>query len=427
MNCEQALALPEHERVIELNRSCYCLPLDRTLIDASITRRSGVRELSDLLTARANLFAGTPVFLAEGDVSAMLAQITAIEALTTLDTFRRDILARSKPTGADIQGKTFGAFMGYDFHITPDGPRLIEINTNAGGAFLVNAMHKALDGKLPKCSEYRRNKIEDFESQIIAMFLNEWKLAGRSERPRTLAIVDDDPPNQFLYPEMLLAQELFTRHGIETYIFDPSELSNRNGELHAGNVPIDMVYNRLTDFALSSPVNTELRRAYLADRCVVTPAPRHHSLFADKRNLVLLSDRAQLATWGLEKKHVDALDDSLKTIAVTAEMADSLWTQRKQFFFKPAAGFGSRAVYRGSKLTRRVWAEIVAGDYVAQAYTAPTQRALSLASGPAAHKFDVRVYTYAGQMLLMAARIYQGQTTNFRTRGGGFAPIIVSG
>jgi hypothetical protein len=27
-----------------------------------------------------------------------------------------------------------GVFMGYDFHLGADGPRLIEINTNAGGA-----------------------------------------------------------------------------------------------------------------------------------------------------------------------------------------------------------------------------------------------------------------------------------------------------
>jgi hypothetical protein len=39
-------------------------------------------------------------------------------------------------------------------------------------------------------------------------------------------------------------------------------------------------------------------------------------------------------------------------------------------------------------------------------------------------KVDVRNYTYAGQVLLSAARLYQGQTTNFRTPGGGFAPVL---
>ena len=40
-------------------------------------------------------------------------------------------------------------------------------------------------------------------------------------------------------------------------------------------------------------------------------------------------------------------------------------------------------------------------------------------------KFDVRAYTYAGKLLLLAARTYNGQTTNFRTTGGGFAPVMV--
>jgi hypothetical protein len=37
---------------------------------------------------------------------------------------------------------------------------------------------------------------------------------------------------------------------------------------------------------------------------------------------------------------------------------------------------------------------------------------------------DLRCYAYLGQALLFAARLYQGQTTNFRTPGGGFAPVL---
>jgi hypothetical protein len=40
-------------------------------------------------------------------------------------------------------------------------------------------------------------------------------------------------------------------------------------------------------------------------------------------------------------------------------------------------------------------------------------------------KLDVRLYTYDGRVLLAAARLYQGQTTNFQTPGGGFAPVFV--
>jgi hypothetical protein len=93
--------------------------------------------------------------------------------------------------------------------------------------------------------------------------------------------------------------------------------------------------------------------------------------------------------------------------------------------FKPACGHGSKAVYRGDKLTRGVWADIASGDYVAQAYAPPSERTVVVDGEQRRLKLDVRLYTYDGQMLLAAARLYHGQTTNFRTPGGGFAPVVM--
>ena len=101
-----------------------------------------------------------------------------------------------------------------------------------------------------------------------------------------------------------------------------------------------------------------------------------------------------------------------------------MWAKRRGFFFKPAAGYGSRAAYRGDKLTKRVWAEMAKGTYVAQAIVAPSERHVAVAQAPVALKADVRNYSYDGMVKLIAARLYQGQTTNFRTTGGGFAPVF---
>jgi hypothetical protein len=49
-------------------------------------------------------------------------------------------------------------------------------------------------------------------------------------------------------------------------------------------------------------------------------------------------------------------------------------------------------------------------------------RGVQLDEARAELKVDVRLYTFAGTVLLAAARLYQGQTTNMRTPGGGFAP-----
>jgi hypothetical protein len=111
--------------------------------------------------------------------------------------------------------------------------------------------------------------------------------------------------------------------------------------------------------------------------------------------------------------------------AVTADNAAALWERRRHLFFKPLAGFGARAVYRGDKLTRKVWEQILAGDYIAQALVPPSQRAMEIDAAQTTLKFDIRAYTYAGRLQLLAARTYSGQTTNFRTEGGGFAPVLL--
>ena len=117
-----------------------------------------------------------------------------------------------------------------------------------------------------------------------------------------------------------------------------------------------------------------------------------------------------------------------QTVPVTVADAEHFWTTRKQWFFKPQAGFGSRAAYRGDKLTKRVFEEILQGGYVAQHFAPPPEVSVrDVASGEMMTlKYDLRVYAYRGCIQLIAARLYQGQTTNFRTLGGGFAPVFVS-
>ncbi len=110
---------------------------------------------------------------------------------------------------------------------------------------------------------------------------------------------------------------------------------------------------------------------------------------------------------------------------VTSNNAQQLWKGRKKLFLKPAGGHGSKAVYRGDKLTKRVWAEIIRGGYIAQEFAAPSERMVKLDGSPQVRKTDVRLYVYDGKVLLTAARLYQGQTTNFRTPGGGFTPVFV--
>ncbi len=343
----------------------------------------------------------------------MTMQIAAIERATQLGGYRDNVRARGGTELFGLQPETSSIMMGYDFHMTPDGPKLIEVNTNAGGAFLIQALRQAvLSGG------------EAIEASIMDMLAAEWRAAGRRGLPSTIAIVDVDPEAQYLYPELLLAQAMFERRGISAIITDPALLNFDGTQLKSGDQVIDMVYNRLTDFSLSGLGNAALRDALLADAAVISPAPRHHALYTHKANLAALTDEKRLRDWGLPEADIKTLAHLPRTLRVSADNAVELWAQRKHYFFKPVAGFGSRAAYRGAKLTKRVWGEILAGDYVAQAFIAPSVRGLELDATPTELKFDLRVFSYASVPWLYAARVYHGQTTNFRTKGGGLAPVI---
>lgn len=406
-----------------LNARCHCvnveLPALREAVDARL-RMLGMP--ASLAQDHPHLFSHTPVFACDEDARRMAATVRAVEAAIRLPAYRDAVLAWA-PESARHDSGTRGAFLGFDFHLAGDGPKLIEINTNAGGGLLAATLAGAA---LTCCGSSAPDGGEAgvFEQQAVRMLLAEWRAAGRDGRPRAVAIVDEDPARQYLYPEFLLMQNALRRAGIAALIAAPEALSLDGATLRAGGEPIDLVYNRLTDFGLGQPGHRALLEAYLAGAAVVTPNPRAHALYADKRALAFLGNPAWLHEAGLDAAQAELLGQTVpRTEVVAAADAQSLWQRRRELFFKPWAGFGSRGAYRGDKLTRRVFDDILRGGYVAQELVPPAERVPAEQGAPL--KYDIRNYAYAGEVQLLAARLWQGQTTNFRSEGGGFAPVLV--
>ena len=421
-------AVPDvRDLVSRLNAQCFCISVDVDKVWEQISALTGgLLNAHVLAEHRPCIFANGPVFVDAADVAAMESVVKAIEAAVCLPAYQALALDWAPPIARHQAGPR-GALMGYDFHLGPEGPRLIEVNTNAGGAFLNVVLAQAQVACCAEVAEHiHPQALADFEASAWQMMLDEWHLAQRSGAPETIAIVDDDPPRQFLYPEFLLARALFERQGTRVVIAAPSELAFHSGSLWCADTPVDMVYNRLVDFDLSEPGSQALRQAWLADAVVLTPDPHSHALLADKRNLTLLSDGDRMRALGLDGGLAAHLAAVPRTRLVTRENADQLWSERRNLFFKPAGGHAGKAVYRGDKITRGAWASVVSGDaFVAQALSPPSERNVMVHHDPEARKMDVRLYTYAGQRLMVAARLYSGQTTNFRTPGGGFAPVII--
>lgn len=410
-----------------LNAACFCSSLDPAALELALSGEFGDGQLAALVKERCPyLFAARPVFMSQSRADLIGDVVAAIESVIAMPAYCELVLADAPAIAQRAATGIHGVFFGYDFHPIGESVGLIEINTNAGGAMLNAVMARA---HRSCCLDNLR--IEEaivsgavFEATIIEMFRTEWTAVKGSAPLRTIAIVDTDPKQQYLYPEFLLFQRLFASSGIDAVITDPARLTFRDCALWLGDMKIDLVYNRLTDFMLESTATRALREAYCADEVVLTPDPRAHALYANKHNLTIFSNAETLKTLGVAQALIDTLVANVPfTESVTIGKAERLWRERRRLFFKPVAGYGGRAAYRGDKLTRRVWQDILDGDYIAQHVVPPGGRASGTANNPETLKFDLRSYVYKAHVQWTAARLYQGQTTNFRTPGGGFAPV----
>jgi hypothetical protein len=375
-----------------------------------------------------HLLADSPVFIGRDQIEAMQEVIDAVEHVVRLPLYIGRILDQAPAIAATTKGPP-GVFFGYDFHLTANGPRLIEINTNAGGALLLLHLSAAQQACCEAVDQFvvAPNALENLEARFVEMFNDEMASMRPGRKLRRVAIVDESPEAQYLLPEFELFRCLFATHAIDAVIAGPEEFTLSGADLQVHGDTVDLVYNRLTDFYLESDACETLRRALESGAAVFTPGPRAHALYANKRNLTLLCEREILRELGADERAIDILARSVPhSEIVSHDNADDLWANRRRLYFKPARGFGSRGTYKGAKLTRKTWSAILDGDYIAQELVEPSERVLLGDDESMTLKLDVRCYVYQGEIQLLGARMYRGQTTNFRTAMGGLAAVFTT-
>jgi hypothetical protein len=125
---------------------------------------------TSFIQTKPHLFSNVPVFLPSEALAEMGKIAAAIEEVTRLPAYRAAVLSWA-PEIAQQEHGPLGAFRGYDFHLDDDGPKLIEINTNAGGAFLNALLARA---QLACCAEIEgaieASRVGDFEVEVVRMF-----------------------------------------------------------------------------------------------------------------------------------------------------------------------------------------------------------------------------------------------------------------
>ncbi|HUP91059.1 MAG TPA: hypothetical protein VM074_02335 [Solimonas sp.] len=300
--------------------------------------------------------------------------------------------------------------LSYDVHPTPDGPVLIEVNTNAGG--VLTAIQAARSGN-ECCADWEQGQLE---ARLLALFRRDL-LGPDPDQTGVVAIVDDRLATQALLPEMLALADMMRPFAREVIVADAADLSFSAGRLRLGEKAIDRVYWRSTDFLLTAPGHAAVQRAVQEQSTVLAPSPEAYQAIADKRRFVEWSHQPELA-----RDEAAGLSFRLaQTVPMNSRALEDWYAERSEWVFKPASGYASRGVYVGKSISRRKLSELPTDVYLAQRY-AP--HPLVDRDGTE-WKYDVRFFADRGHVIGAAARVFQGQVVGMREPGSGFAPIRV--
>ena len=278
---------------LALNASCQCIWLDREQLRRQLEQILG--DGGQLLDSRPGLAAGSVVFVDPEDAEAMDRTAALIRRALTSPVYLRHVERHAPPIARSALAPSSGV-LGLDFHLGGRQPQLIEINTNPGGLLVNLALARALTADCECMTEPLAGlasgsvALEDLPSRIATGFAAEWASVRGSAPLTSIAIVDDDPAGQYLYPEFQLYQRLLAQSGWTTRIIDAGTLEYRDRALVADGQRIDLVYNRVTDFYFAEERHSALRHAYESGAAVITPHPAGHAHWADKRLLAWLRD-----------------------------------------------------------------------------------------------------------------------------------------
>ncbi len=323
--------------------------------------------------------------------------------------------ARNVLDAGHTHAPNYSVLMSYDFHITDAGPKLIEINTNAGQSLFVHGLYQFK-------KETPTYLAKPFEDSLRESFFAE---ASYFNLPKALhaAITDDKPDKQFFYPEFLLMADQMVTWGWRPFVCDANQLKwERESLLCDGKEQIHFVYNRLTDFYLKD--HPDIGSAYKSGKVCVSPTPTEYDLLANKNRLVEFSQAENLGKLIANTEWRAACLQVLpKTLAVNPSNMEELQKDKKKYFFKPMTAYGGKGVYRGESASRKIFEEILHKDYLAQEFVRAPEIEIATAEHSGRYKYDVRFYVYKDQIQLVSARLYQGQVTNFRSAGAGLCTV----
>ncbi len=312
------------------------------------------------------------------------------------------------PEIAHLNPANASALMGYDFHLTPDGPKLIEINNNAAGLWSWKTkawLEQPIDSNLQS----------NLHQRIDAMFPKQWD---------NIAILDEKVKQQFFYPEMQAYAKVLSENGRDVSIISPEDLKQKDdGYLYLEYKKVTAIYNRHTDFYLESEALKHIKNAYLHHKVEMSPHPRSYALVADKGRMVDWW-KADFFKDVLAHDQQNIIYNIVPKIQKLANWdVDDVWLKRKKYVFKPTSSHGGKGVLIGKSLRNKRFRMMLETpqDIVVQEFVpAPL-----IEFDGINYKYDIRLYMCGEKLIGLAARLFQGSVTNFSHPNSGFYPVRI--
>jgi len=331
-----------------------------------------------------------------------------------------------------------------DAFLTPQGPRFIEINSDAPAGFGYGDRMAQVFSRLPLFREFASTRAVAYlpsAPPLVQAVLAEWGRRGGRTAP-VVAIVDwADVKTR---PDQDILRASFEAAGVRCLLADPREMAVREGRLRVGAEAVDVVYRRalLSELAERHDEAGPLLSAY-RDRLAVFINSFRCGLSEDKAFFGLLTDEAHAGLM---------TDDERRLVSGTVP-----WTRRVEerrtlkdgqaidlvpwvldhaadLVLKPAHGYGGQSVLVGEEATPAAWRAAVAAalgaPWVVQEKVAvPREEFPVLEEGRLAFEplgVNANPFYAAGAEAGAVARASRSAVINV-SAGGGSVPTFVIG
>ncbi len=261
-----------------------------------------------------------------------------------------------------------------DGFLSPEGPRFIEINSDAPAGFGYGDRMAGVFRELPVFREFAaRWPVSYVPSAPAVVDVVGRASADRRDRPPVVAIVDwADVKTR---PDQEILRDSFAAAGIQCLLADPRDFELAGGRLVAHGRAVDVVYRRAL-LAELAPRANEVRpflSGYLEGRAVFVNSFRCH-LSEDKAFLGLLTDE-DFAALLTPEEHAfvgrvvpwTRKVEERRTVKAGRRIDLVPWVlgHRAELVLKPAHDYGGRSVFVGEETPAAEW-ETAVGEALAR-------------------------------------------------------------